>query len=564
MKKVMLSISILLLLCVLAAAFFVGCGVDSDAKRYSIKMNEENWLYEKLPSSAKAGDTVNVKIKFATDLGYIFMVNGEKVDEFPDAGGKDYWQFSFTMPDEDVTIDFKTYDGFLPDPAYGTLIETYWIQNPDAEYVSVREFYGEYENGAIVAIIDSGDYTANEWSEEVAGCRFQYGDGNRVTVLYDGNFYSLPEAHEKGYLTKESIEKIFLSYFSNHSSAYDENECEFSAQYIRTDGYHDGVRYPVVTIIHSVDELNAYYEANKDKYSLERRTGTIYSDSTIGFLDACDKYDEEYFENQILLMVLLEEGSGSIRHKVERVATNDDGIAVYITTIVPEVGTEDMAEWHILIEPEAGVFAKASDDITVFIDGRDATEKTTKVYYEKEYANIALTLKEGWEYDITDEPDTKDFSVNIYPQGHKDNELRVSYFEFFGVCGTELTHEEIKLGRYDALAGTHVSNELWSFITLRDTFGKYVIMNGGAEQWWNEYGDEAMQILETLKVADGYVSESEAIQVAKDKADSADEDPEVIFDEEKAVWHITLSGKNTSGDDTFVIDVHGNIIDIIE
>ncbi|MBQ9920945.1 MAG: hypothetical protein IJO52_02070, partial [Clostridia bacterium] len=69
-------------------------------------------------------------------------------------------------------------------------------------------------------------------------------------------------------------------------------ECEFSAQYIRTDGYHDGVRYPVATVIHSVDELNAYYEANKDKYSLERRTDTIYSDSTIGFLDACDKYDE--------------------------------------------------------------------------------------------------------------------------------------------------------------------------------------------------------------------------------------------------------------------------------
>ena len=117
----------------------------------------------------------------------------------------------------------------------------------------------------------------------------------------------------------------------------DIKECEFSAQYIRTDGYHDGVRYPVVTVIHSVNELNAYYEANKDKYSLERRTGTISSDSTIGFLDACDKYDEEYFESQILLIVLLEEGSGSVRHKVERVANGADGITVDITTIVPEI-----------------------------------------------------------------------------------------------------------------------------------------------------------------------------------------------------------------------------------
>ncbi len=157
----------------------------------------------------------------------------------------------------------------------------------------------------------------------------------------------------------------------------DIKECEFSAQYIRTNGYHDGVRYPVVTVIHSVDELNAYYEANKDKYSLERRTDTIYSDSSIGFLDACDKYDDKYFEDKILLLVLLEEGSGSIRHKVTRVATNEEAIVVDITTIVPEVGTCDMAEWHILIEPEAGVFAEDTDDITVFIDGRDATEKET-------------------------------------------------------------------------------------------------------------------------------------------------------------------------------------------
>ena len=344
----------------------------------------------------------------------------------------------------------------------------------------------------------------------------------------------------------------------------DIKECEFSARYIRTNGYHDGVRYPVVTVIHSVDELNAYYEANKDKYSLERRTGTIYSDSTIGFLDACDKYDEEYFESQILLLVLLEEGSGSVRHKVEWVATNDDGIVVDITTIVPEVGTDDMAEWHILIEPEAGVLAEDADDITVFIDGKDATEKITEVYYEKGYANIALTLKEGWEYDIVDEAGTKEFAVNIYPAGQKDNKLRIAHFGSFGVCGTGLKQEEIKLGKYDAWMGTYDNNTVWDFISIKDTFGDYAIINEGGKKWWNEYGDEAMQILETLKVADGYVSEAGAIQVAKDKADSADEVPEVVFDDEKAVWHITLSGKNTSGDDTFVIDVRGNILEIIE
>jgi len=372
--------------------------------------------------------------------------------------------------------------------------------------------------------------------------------------------------HEKAVNHNDNPYMVYADYVLSDKTPQtdDIKECEFSVQYIRTDGYHDGVRYPVVTVIHSVDELNAYYQANKDKYSLERRAGAISSDSTIGFLDACDKYDEEYFESKILLMVLLEEGSGSVRHKVERVANGADGITVDITTIVPEIGTCDMAEWHILIEPEACVFAEDADDVTVYIDGRDATEKITDVYYEKGYANISITLKEGWEYDIVDEPDTKEFAVNIYLEGQKENKLRIAYFNGFGVCGTGLKQEEIKLGEYDAWMGTYDNNTVWDFISIKDTFGDYVILNEGGKEWWSEYGDEAMQILATLKVADGYVSEAGAIQAAKEKADSADEDPEVEFDSEKALWKVTLSGKNTNGDDTFIIDVHGNIVDIIE
>lgn len=72
----------------------------------------------------------------------------------------------------------------------------------------------------------------------------------------------------------------------------------FEAQYIRTNGGpEDG--YPYHTVISSRAELEAYYEAYKDIYSLERRE-TVYSDSTIGFLDACDKYDTPILNGRIL------------------------------------------------------------------------------------------------------------------------------------------------------------------------------------------------------------------------------------------------------------------------
>ena len=185
-------------------------------------MHDEDWLYEDIPALAEAGEPVTVKIGKAYDVGYLFLVNGERIEmtDYTDA----YWCFTFTMPAEDVEIDFKTYDGFLPDINYARLIETFWMQNLDAEYVHIREYYDETERGAVIAMIDSCDYTDNIWSEEVAGCRFVYGDGNRLQVLYDGAFYTLPEAYAKGCLTEENIEQLFWRYYFRHSGMYTEED----------------------------------------------------------------------------------------------------------------------------------------------------------------------------------------------------------------------------------------------------------------------------------------------------------------------------------------------------
>lgn len=220
MKKIITLLGLLALIISLTA-----CQKDGsldNTEKHSITMNDEEWLYEKIPSAAKFGEPVQVKIKFATDLGYLFLVNGDEVNMTDNTN--EYWLFSFTMPDEDVEIDFKTYDGFLPDVNYGTLIETFWLQNLDAEYVSIREYYDEYDDGAIVAMIDSCDYTANIWCEEVAGIDFMYGDGNRLLVLKDGAFYTLTDAYDRGVLSKESIENLFWRFFFQHSGLYADAE----------------------------------------------------------------------------------------------------------------------------------------------------------------------------------------------------------------------------------------------------------------------------------------------------------------------------------------------------
>ena len=144
----------------------------------------------------------------------------------------------------------------------------------------------------------------------------------------------------------------------------------FDAQYIRTDGYSDDRSYPYHTVISSRTELKGYYEAYKDTYNLERRE-IVYSDSTIGFLDACDKYDDAYFERQNLVLIVLQEGSGSIRHEITDVRPHriengaSDGWDITIDRKVPEVGTDDMAQWHLFLEVQMGDVIKPADKMWI-------------------------------------------------------------------------------------------------------------------------------------------------------------------------------------------------------
>ena len=146
-------------------------------------------------------------------------------------------------------------------------------------------------------------------------------------------------------------------------------EIQWAAQYIRTNGYSEGVLYPSVRIIDSLQELKDYYNTWHEVFDLERKE-KVYSDTTIGFLDACDPFDEAFFEDNYLIFVLLEEGSGSIRHEVRSVEqTEDKKISISIDRKEPEVGTDDMAQWHIILELSRDVLVENSIDTYLYVDG---------------------------------------------------------------------------------------------------------------------------------------------------------------------------------------------------
>ena len=175
---------------------------------YSLMINAPEWLYEELKHTYYADEIVSVKLHMATDVGFLFFVNGEEITNYQCDSGL-YWEFTFPMPACDTVIHFKTYDGFLPDVNYGTLIETYYRQNLDARFVHVRHYYGEFASGAIVAMLDTGGYDDFLWEEMIGDTIIHYSNGNRIVALCPNNkFYTLTEAFENGYLTAEDITAI--------------------------------------------------------------------------------------------------------------------------------------------------------------------------------------------------------------------------------------------------------------------------------------------------------------------------------------------------------------------
>lgn len=338
---------------------------------------------------------------------------------------------------------------------------------------------------------------------------------------------------------------------------------DFAVQHIRTDGYHEDMEYPVTKIIRSVQELNDYYEANKESYHLERRENPA-SDNTIGFLDACDRYDETYFQDRILVMVLLEEGSGSNRHNVDHVKIGSDGkLYVSIRSIIPEVGTCDMAQWHILIEPEKGIDVKNDSDVIVLLDGVNPLTQPRIVRESGAFSGITLTIPHNWKYETEHSDYSGEYCIAFWPENQTEGKIKLWYYDAFGVCGTGLKEEEITLGEYKARKGTYDNKKVWDFISFIGTPGKYVVMNEGAEKWWDLYGDEAMQILSTVKLADGIIHEAQAIEIAKAEATVAYDQIQASYDSENGLWTVSLFKKNTAGgNQDITITCEGKVIDI--
>lgn len=166
-------------------------------------------------------------------------------------------------------------------------------------------------------------------------------------------------------------------------SAGESDECQVKGgfYYIRTNGGKKGVRYPKGVLISSKAELQNYYRENRQYYAMEG-----------SFRKTINSFDDVYFKNNQLVIAVLETGSGSNRYRVISVDYDDSKkeYQAQIELIPAEIGTGDMAEWHILLpvndripknskvkvtvnsNTETNVFEKAMDGAAIDTSGKSS------------------------------------------------------------------------------------------------------------------------------------------------------------------------------------------------
>lgn len=139
---------------------------------------------------------------------------------------------------------------------------------------------------------------------------------------------------------KKNEDKFPISYSDQESG-----ECRVKGDiyYIRTDGYQEDAKYSKGTLICSREELQKYYQENRENYSMKG-----------SFKKTIDSFEDSYFEKNQLAVLLLETGSGSNRYRVVKGYFDKEKkeYQVQVEVLTPGegmAGTCDMAQWHILI-----------------------------------------------------------------------------------------------------------------------------------------------------------------------------------------------------------------------
>ena len=126
------------------------------------------------------------------------------------------------------------------------------------------------------------------------------------------------------------------------------------------------------------------------------------------------------------------------------------------------------------------------------------------VQQEGSAGTIQVTLPEGWTYDLCPEGSDRlrmgEYGIHFYPEDASEGFIELCYMESFGVCGTGLEEKVMNLAGDEANIGTYDAHEYWDFVSFRGANKGMVALACEVKDWWPEYGEQTLSILDTVSL----------------------------------------------------------------
>lgn len=234
--------------------------------------------------------------------------------------------------------------------------------------------------------------------------------------------------------------------------------------------------------------------------------------------------------------VYQDEGNYVLKINTESGFTEEVTLTVVQTTVIQAI--ED-------IQPGDRIWLECKTEDSGYKEVKRLIEYR-QVSYEYGYANMRLALPAGWAYEIREyDEENYTFGIDFWPEGVSDGKLRLEYYtSTFGVCGTGLKEEQIRLANgLRAFQGTYDDHKVWDFISIRDLPGSYVIVTEGVDDWWGTYGEQAMEIIDSIRLAEDVIWENMAVEIASQAMKNDFEYDRAEFDFCTGEWIIQFKDK---------------------
>ncbi len=153
-----------------------------------------------------------------------------------------------------------------------------------------------------------------------------------------------------------------------------------------------------------------------------------------------------------------------------------------------------------------------------------AETKKLPAEYSEGYANIHMELPEGWRTEpvwIAEAAETggERGGIEFWPEDRPEARMGLYYYvDPYGICGTGVTHEKLTLtSGYDAnLYWEELGESTYVYVFYKDTPGEYLFeAHYIPTDFWHEERETILSILDSAKVGEGVLKESEAFRIAE-------------------------------------------------